>query len=87
MRCPASARADTTSHSTTVSTLPLERHRRAGRPHRNRRGVAAGLAAGWAGTFRTVNALGTPGLSGAGITSGLAALGAVFGGRMKTRTL
>lgn len=52
-----------------------------------RRGVAAGLAAGCAGTVLTVNALGTPGLSGAGITSGLAALGAVFGGRMKTGTL
>jgi hypothetical protein len=52
-----------------------------------RRGAAAGLAAGCAGTFLTVNALGTPGLSGAGITSGLAALGAVFGGRMKTGTM
>jgi len=52
-----------------------------------RRGVAVGLVAGCARTFLTVNVLGTPGLSGAGITSGLAALGAVFGGRMKTGTL
>jgi hypothetical protein len=52
-----------------------------------RRGAAAGLVAGCAGTFLTVNAFGTPGLSGAGITSGLAALGAVFGGRMKTGTM
>jgi Lecithin retinol acyltransferase len=52
-----------------------------------RRGAAAGLAAGCAGTVFAVNALGTPGLSGAGITSGLATLGAVFGGRMKTGTM
>jgi hypothetical protein len=52
-----------------------------------RRGATVGLAAGCAGTVLTVNALGTPGLSGAGITSGLAALGTVFGGRMKTGTL
>jgi hypothetical protein len=49
-------------------------------------GSAIGLAAGSAGTVITISALGTPGLSAAGITSGLAALGAVFGGGMKAGT-
>jgi hypothetical protein len=49
-------------------------------------GSAVGLAAGSAGTIITVSTLGTPGLSSAGITSGLAALGAVFGGGMKAGT-
>ena len=49
-------------------------------------GSAVGLAAGSAGTALAVSTLGTPGLSGAGITSGLAALGSVFGGGMKAGT-
>lgn len=47
-------------------------------------GAVAGLAAGSAGSITAVSALGVPGLSGAGITSGLATLGAFFGGGMKT---
>jgi Lecithin retinol acyltransferase len=64
----------------------LPERERAARTAR-RHGVTIGLAAGCVGTILAVNALGTPGLSGAGITSGLAALGAVFGGRMKTGTM
>ena len=49
-------------------------------------GSGVGLIAGSAGTVLAVSTLGTPGLSGAGITSGLAALGSVFGGGMKAGT-
>jgi len=49
-------------------------------------GSGVGLAAGSAGTVLAVSTLGTPGLSGAGITSGLAALGSIFGGGMKAGT-
>jgi Lecithin retinol acyltransferase len=49
-------------------------------------GSGVGLAAGSAGTVFAVSTLGTSGLSGAGITSGLAALGSVLGGGMKAGT-
>jgi len=47
-----------------------------------RAGSAAGAVAGSAGAIATVGALGVPGLSAAGITSGLAAIGSTVGGGM-----
>jgi hypothetical protein len=50
-------------------------------------GLAVGALAGSAGSIAAVNALGVPGLSGAGISSGLAALGAKVGGGMTRGTV
>ncbi|MFI3155027.1 MAG: hypothetical protein QX199_02605 [Methylococcaceae bacterium] len=46
--------------------------------------AAAGATTGAAGSIGTVAALGVSGLGATGITSGLAALGSVFGGGMAT---
>lgn len=50
-------------------------------------GSAAGAVAGLLGSVAAVSALGVPGLSAAGISSGLAAIGATFGGGMAAGTM
>ena len=52
-----------------------------------RAGSAAGALAGSAGTVAAVSMLGFPGLSAAGISSGLAAIGAAVGGGMAAGTM
>jgi hypothetical protein len=52
-----------------------------------RHGSAAGAVAGSLGSVAVVSALGVPGLSAAGISSGLAAIGAIFGGGMAAGTM
>ena len=52
-----------------------------------RRGSAAGAVAGSLGSVTVVSALGVPGLGAAGISSGLAAIGATFGGGMAAGTM
>lgn len=52
-----------------------------------RRGSVAGATAGSLGSVAAVSALGVPGLSAAGISSGLAAIGATFGGGMAAGTM
>ena len=52
-----------------------------------RHGSAAGAVAGSLGSVAVVSALGVPGLSAAGISSGLAAIGAAFGGGMAAGTM
>jgi hypothetical protein len=52
-----------------------------------RYGAAAGAVAGSLGSVAAVNALGFPGLSAAGISSGLATIGATFGGGMAAGTM
>jgi hypothetical protein len=50
-------------------------------------GTAAGALAGSAGSIAAVSALGVPGLSAAGISSGLATIGATVGGGMAVGTM
>jgi len=50
-------------------------------------GSTVGAAAGLAGTVAAVSALGVPGLSAAGVSSGLATLGATIGGGMAAGTM
>lgn len=50
-------------------------------------GSAAGAVTGSAGALAAVSALGVPGLSAAGISSGLAAIGSVVGGGMAAGTM
>jgi hypothetical protein len=52
-----------------------------------RYGAAAGAVVGSLGGVAAVSALGFPGLSAAGISSGLAAIGATFGGGMAAGTM
>jgi Lecithin retinol acyltransferase len=52
-----------------------------------RRGSVAGAVAGSLGSVAAVSALGVPGLSAAGISSGLAAIGTTFGGGMAAGTM
>jgi hypothetical protein len=52
-----------------------------------RRASAAGAVVGLLGSVAAVSALGVPGLSAAGISSGLAAIGTAFGGGMAAGTM
>jgi hypothetical protein len=52
-----------------------------------RRGSAVSAVAGSLGSVAAVSALGVPGLSAAGISSGLATIGTAFGGGMATGTM
>jgi hypothetical protein len=52
-----------------------------------RRASAAGAVAGSLGSVAAVSALGVPGLSAVGISSGLASIGAAFGGGMAAGTM